>query len=52
MSSSCRERSNFVSDSETTLTELIFPTAGPRRFNLSTDGDAPGVGGITIHALK
>ena len=42
----------FAQNGETTLTELIFPAAGPRRFNLSTDGDAPGIGGITIHALK
>jgi sucrose-6-phosphate hydrolase SacC (GH32 family) len=42
----------FAQSGETVLTELIFPTAGPRSLSLTNDGEAPGVGGITIHAVK
>ena len=42
----------FAQNGETVLTELIFPTAGPRSLSLTNDGEAFGVGGITIHAVK
>ena len=41
----------YAQNGETTLTELIFPTAGPRNLSIEADADAPVVGGITIHAL-
>jgi sucrose-6-phosphate hydrolase SacC (GH32 family) len=42
----------FAQDGETVLTELILPTAGPRRLSFAHEGDTPAVGAITIHALK
>ncbi|MEO7318650.1 MAG: glycoside hydrolase family 32 protein [Chthoniobacteraceae bacterium] len=42
----------FAQNGETVLTDLIFPAAGPRSLSITTDGDEPGVSGITIHALK
>ena len=42
----------FAQNGETTLTELIFPTAGARSLSIQVDSDAPGVGGITIYAMK
>ena len=42
----------FAQNGETVLTELIFPTAGPRDLSLTNDGEAPRVGTITIHAIK
>jgi fructan beta-fructosidase len=42
----------FVQNGETVLTELIFPTAGPRRLTLTNDGEAPRVRTINIHAIK
>jgi len=42
----------FAQNGETVLTELIFPTAGPRRLSLTNDGEAPLVHTIHIHAIK
>ena len=42
----------FAQKGETVLTELIFPAAGPRSLSLSSDGEAPRVGEIVVHALK
>ena len=42
----------FAQNGETALTELIFPTAGTRRVSITTDGEAPGLSGITIHSLR
>ena len=36
---------------ETSVTELIFPTAGPRGLTLTSEGATPNVTAITIHAL-
>jgi fructan beta-fructosidase len=37
---------------DTVMTELIFPSAGPRSLSVQAEGEAPSVGGMTIHALK
>ncbi len=37
---------------QSVLTDLILPTAGPRSFSITSQGDAPSISGITIHALK
>lgn len=42
----------FAQNGETVVTELIFPTAGPRRLSLTNDGEAPRVRTIHIHAIK
>jgi sucrose-6-phosphate hydrolase SacC (GH32 family) len=43
----------FANDGETVVTELIFPTTGPRRLSVKTgEGPAPTVRNITIHSLK
>jgi len=42
----------FVQNGETVLTELIFPTAGPRRLSLTNSGETTRVDGITIHAIR
>jgi fructan beta-fructosidase len=42
----------FAQNGETVMTELIFPTAGPRRLSLTSDGEAPRVRTIHIHAIK
>jgi fructan beta-fructosidase len=42
----------FAQNGETVLTELIFPTAAPRSLSLTNDGEAPGVGGLAIYAVK
>jgi len=36
---------------ETSVTELIFPTAGPRGLTITSDGETPYVSAITINAL-
>jgi sucrose-6-phosphate hydrolase SacC (GH32 family) len=36
---------------ETSVTELIFPTAGPRGLSITSDGATPNVSAITINAL-
>ena len=36
---------------ETSVTELIFPTAGPRVLSITSDGATPNVSAITINAL-
>ncbi len=41
----------FAQDGETTLTELIFPTPGPRSLSIQADGEVPRVGAIAIHGL-
>jgi fructan beta-fructosidase len=42
----------FAQNGETLLTELIFPSAGPRRLSLTNSGETPRVDGITIHAIR
>jgi fructan beta-fructosidase len=42
----------FAQNGETVLTELIFPTAGPRRLSLTNSGETMHVDGITIHAIR
>jgi sucrose-6-phosphate hydrolase SacC (GH32 family) len=42
----------FAQNGETVLTELIFPTAGPRRLSLTNSGETMRVDGITIHAIR
>jgi sucrose-6-phosphate hydrolase SacC (GH32 family) len=42
----------FAQNGETVLTELIFPTAGPRRLSLTNSGETTRVDGITIHAIR
>jgi sucrose-6-phosphate hydrolase SacC (GH32 family) len=37
---------------DTAMTELIFPSAGPRSMSIQAEGEGPSVGGMTIHALK
>ncbi len=37
---------------ETSVTELIFPAAGPRGLSIASDGATPNVRAITISALK
>ena len=37
---------------ETSVTELIFPTLGPRSLSIASDGATPSVSAITIHALR
>jgi fructan beta-fructosidase len=41
----------FAQRGETVLTDLIFPTAGPRRLALEASGGAPRVRAIAIHPL-
>ncbi|HEV7992500.1 MAG TPA: glycoside hydrolase family 32 protein [Gemmatimonadaceae bacterium] len=41
----------FAQRGETVLTDLIFPTAGPRRLSLEASGRAPRVRAIDIHPL-
>jgi len=42
----------FAQNGETVLTELIFPTAGPRRLSLTNSGETMRVDGIAIHAIR
>ncbi len=42
----------FAQDGETVVTELLFPSAGPRTLGLAKEGEAPLVGGITLHTLR
>jgi sucrose-6-phosphate hydrolase SacC (GH32 family) len=42
----------FAQNGETVLTELIFPTAGPRRLSVTNSGETMRVDGITIHAIR
>jgi fructan beta-fructosidase len=42
----------FAQNGETVLTELIFPTAGPRRLSLTNSGETMRLDGITIHAIR
>ena len=42
----------FAQNGETVLTEIIFPTAGPRSLRIASEGDAPNVKDIAIHALR
>jgi len=42
----------FAQDGETSMTELIFPTAGPRTVSISSPESAPAVQSMTIHALQ
>ena len=37
---------------ETSVTELVFPTAGPRSLSIASDGATPKVRAISIHALE
>ena len=41
----------LAQEGETSVTELIFPTTGPRAFTLTSEGTTPKVTAITIHAL-
>jgi sucrose-6-phosphate hydrolase SacC (GH32 family) len=41
----------FGQEGETVLTELVIPAAGPRVLGLTSDGAAPRVEAIVIHAL-
>jgi len=42
----------FAQNGETVLTELIFPSAGPRRLSLTNSSETMRVDGITIHAIR